>query len=127
MRLRAYVLPAMLVAAATVAIAEVPALPPPQQGGISGIHPRLAVSNAEGECGIGAVVPWADRLWVITYGPHLPRGSSDKLYEIDGDLHVTVRPESIGGTPAARMIHDESRQLLIGPYLIDAQGTVRTV
>ncbi len=48
---------------------------------VSGIYPSLAMFNNEGECGTGAVVPWADRLWVITYGPHLPFGSSDKLYE----------------------------------------------
>ena len=47
---------------------------------ISGIYPNLAYFNKEGECGTGAVVPWADRLWVITYGPHMPFGSSDKLY-----------------------------------------------
>jgi hypothetical protein len=40
---------------------------------ISGIYPHLAYFNNEGECGTGAVVPWADRLWVITYGPHLPK------------------------------------------------------
>jgi hypothetical protein len=44
----------------------------------SGIYPSLAYFNNEGECGTGAVAPWADRLWVITYGPHLPYGSSDK-------------------------------------------------
>ena len=32
----------------------------------SGIYPELAAFNNEGECGTGAVVPWADRLWVIT-------------------------------------------------------------
>ncbi|MCY7360197.1 MAG: hypothetical protein LH609_22625, partial [Rudanella sp.] len=53
---------------------------------ISGIYPSLAYYNNEGECGTGAVVPWANRLWVITYGPHLPKGSSDKLYEISPDL-----------------------------------------
>ena len=31
---------------------------------ISGIYPSLATFNDEGECGTGAVVPWADRLWV---------------------------------------------------------------
>ena len=36
---------------------------------ISGIYPRLAYYNNEGECGTGAVVPWANRLWVVTYGP----------------------------------------------------------
>lgn len=94
---------------------------------VSGIYPHLAYYNEEGECGTGAVVPWADRLWVITYGPHLPFGSSDKLYEITSDLKQIVRPESIGGTPANRMIHKESNQLFIGPYAIDNQRNVRVI
>jgi hypothetical protein len=94
---------------------------------ISGIYPHLAYYNNEGECGTGAVVPWADRLWVITYGPHLPDGSSDKLYEITPGLKQTVREESIGGTPANRMIHKESHQLFIGPYAIDNKGKVRSI
>lgn len=59
---------------------------------VSGIYPNLATFNDEGECGTGAVVPWADRLWVISYGPHLPKGSSDKLYEITPDLQQIIRP-----------------------------------
>ncbi|MGV3660755.1 MAG: hypothetical protein ACO1TE_11245 [Prosthecobacter sp.] len=94
---------------------------------VSGIYPTLAMFNNEGECGTGAVVPWADRLWVITYGPHLPFGSSDKLYEISSELVQTVRPESVGGTPANRMIHKESQQLFIGPYVIDAERKVRVI
>ncbi|MCC5939329.1 MAG: hypothetical protein JJU34_18765 [Lunatimonas sp.] len=93
----------------------------------SGVYPHLAYYNEEGECGTGAVVPWADRLWVITYGPHLPFGSSDKLYEITPELEQIVRPESIGGTPANRKIHRESQQLFIGPYAIDKQAIVRTI
>ena len=94
---------------------------------ISGIYPHLAYYNNEGECGTGAVVPWADRLWVITYGPHLPFGSSDKLYEITPGLQQIVRDESIGGTSANRMIHRESNQLFIGPYAIDAEKNIRTI
>lgn len=94
---------------------------------VSGIYPHLAYYNEEGECGTGAVVPWADRLWVITYAPHFPKGSSDKLYEITPDLRQVVRAESIGGTPANRMIHSESQQLFIGPYAIDQKGKVRTI
>lgn len=101
--------------------------PPRAAGGISGVHPHLAMGNDEGECGTGAVVPWADRLWVITYAPHKPQGSSDKLYEITNDLLQVVRPESIGGTPASRMIHPESQQLFIGPHVIDEHGGVRTI
>ena len=83
--------------------------------------------NEEGECGTGAVVPWAGRLWVITYGPHKPMGSSDKLYEITPGLKQIIRPESIGGTPANRMIHKESNQLNIGPYFIDHKRKVRVI
>ncbi|HPO74022.1 MAG TPA: hypothetical protein PLJ31_14820 [Armatimonadota bacterium] len=92
---------------------------------ISGIYPHLAVFSHEGEVGIGAVVPWAGKLWMITYPPHHRTGGPDKLYEIDPDLNVTIRPESVGGTHACRMIHRESNQLIIGPYFIDARGGVR--
>ena len=44
---------------------------------VSGIYPHLAFFNEGAECGTGAVVPWADRLWAVTYSPHEPRGSSD--------------------------------------------------
>lgn len=94
---------------------------------VSGIYPHLAYYNNEGECGTGAIVPWTDKLWVITYGPHLPFGSSDKLYEITPDMEQIVRPESVGGTPANRMIHKESNQLFIGPYAIGKEGGVRTI
>jgi len=94
---------------------------------ISGRYPHLAMYNGGGECGTGAVAPWAGRLWVITYSPHCPNGSDDKLYEIDANLVRTTRPESVGGTPAGRMIHLESGQLIIGPYLIDEARRVRAV
>ena len=94
---------------------------------VSGIYPHLAMYNDEGECGTGAVVPWAGRLWVITYGPHLPKGSSDRLYEIGDDLARTIRAESVGGTHANRLIHRESQQLFIGLHAIDAERHVRTI
>lgn len=93
----------------------------------SGIYPHLAYYNEEAECGTGAVVPWADRLWVITYGPHKPLGSSDKLYEITPDLRQIIREESVGGTPASRLFHQESNQLFIGPYAIDADRNVKVI
>lgn len=105
---------------------------------ISGVYPHLAVfnsvfdgekkiSNGGAECGIGAVVPWAGKLWLITYSPHCPGGSTDRLWTIDDNLNLEVRPESIGGTPAGRMIHRESQQLMIGPYAIDKDGAVRAI
>jgi hypothetical protein len=94
---------------------------------ISGVYPHLAMTNSHDECGVGAVVPWAGKLWAITYGPHLPDGSTDKLYEIAPDLSRVIRPESAGGTPANRFIHAASNQLNIGPHFIDATGKVRTL
>jgi hypothetical protein len=104
--------------------------PPPQPDKvvkISGVFPHLTMTNTHDECGVGAVVPWAGKLWAITYGPHLPNGSSDKLYEISPDLSRVIRPESVGGTPANRFIHAASNQLNIGPYFINSQGNVRTI
>jgi hypothetical protein len=94
---------------------------------IAGVFPHLAMYNSRGECGTGAVVPWAGRLWVVTYSPHNPMGSDDKLYEITPGLEQVIRPESVGGTPANRMIHRESGQLQIAYYFIDADGDVRVV
>ena len=94
----------------------------------SGIYPHMAVTNStRSESGIGAVAAWADSLWFITYSAHKPLGSDDGLYQVHPDLHMTRRPESVGGTPANRLIHRESNQLAIGSYLIDAQGNVRTI
>ncbi len=94
---------------------------------ISGIYPHLAMVNEEAECGTGAVVVWAGKLWVVTYAPHKPLGSSDKLYEISPGLKQIVRRESIGGTPANRFIHRESEQLFIGPYAVRRDGSVRVI
>ena len=93
----------------------------------SGVLPDLASFNGENECGIGAVVPWTGSLYWITYAPHRPRGSDDRLHRLDADGRHFVFAQSVGGTPANRMIHRESRQLLIGPYLIDEAGTVRVL
>ncbi|MFH5884510.1 hypothetical protein ACG2F4_09375 [Halalkalibaculum sp. DA3122] len=95
---------------------------------ISGRYPHLAMFNHGGECGIGAVVPWAGRLWAVTYSPHFPYGNDhDGLYEITPNLEIIKREESIGGTPANRMIHRESSQLFIGPYAIDQNRNVRPI
>ncbi len=115
----------LLTLAFTSVIAAAAPVPPPAS--LSGIYPHLAMFNSQGECGTGAVVPWANKLWVVTYSPHQPRGSDDKLYSIDSALRQTIHPESIGGTPANRFIHRESQQLFIGPYAVDAQGKVRAI
>lgn len=115
-------LPLLFVALVAPAAAQAPLHP-----SSSGIYPHLALYNREGECGIGAVVPWAGRLWVITYAPHAPKSSSDRLYAISPALELEAREESIGGTCANRLIHRESQQLFLGRHVIDREGRVRTL
>lgn len=94
----------------------------------SGIYPELAVFNTGTECGIGTVVPWADRIWLTTYSAHVLDGHTDRLFEITSDLlSIKERPELGGSTPTGRLIHKESNQLFIGSYAIDAKGKVREI
>lgn len=105
---------------------------------ISGVFPHLTAysqSRADGlfsapgheECGIGGLVPWASKLWMVTYAPHMPKGSQHKLYEIDDQKNMILRAESLGGTPAGRMVHAESKQLFIGHYAISDKGELRVI
>ena len=77
---------------------------------------------ARTECGIGALMPWADALWAITYNSH-KKGTGDGLglYRIGEDLK-SERVHVHNGTYANRLIHLETNQCLIGPYIIDATG-----
>lgn len=98
---------------------------------ISGVLPRLAAvaeHTPRSETGIGALMPWANRLWFVTYVAHKQRtGAGTGLFEIDDDLTLRKRPESIVGTYANRLIHTATNQLIIGPHLIDVDGNVRTI
>lgn len=108
-------------------VAAAPPTVPDAIVNISGTYPHLAVFSNEGEIGIGAVVPWADRLWFVTYPPHQPNGSADKLWMVDSNLTLAAHPASVGCTDANRLVHRESQQLNIGHYFIDAAGNVRAV
>jgi hypothetical protein len=107
----------------------------PRQAGLlsfSGVVPGLAVKAellpTRSECGVGALMPWADRLWMTTYVSHRARtGRNYSLYEIDGQLRMKRRAESVAGTYANRMVHYPSQQLFIGPHVIDARRKVRTI
>ncbi len=64
---------------------------------------------ARTECGVGALMPWADALWAVTYNSHKKAtGTGLALYRI-GD---SLKPERIhvhDGTHANRLIHRESQ------------------
>lgn len=99
---------------------------------ISGVYPHLAVKAdllpARTESGIGALMPWAGRLWFVSYVAHLASsGGGTGLFEVDENFTIRKHSESIVGTYANRMIHAPSSQLLIGPHVIDVDGNARTI
>lgn len=104
---------------------------PAQPLNINGVIPSLAMTADHYPCseaGTGALMPWANRLWVITYVAHKKNtGSGTGLYEISNDMQLKKHPASVVGTYANRLVHKESRQLAIGPYLIDTEGNVRLI
>lgn len=97
---------------------------------IGNVFPHMTVMapgvGSDSETGIGALIPWADRLWAVGYVAHI-RGSGIGLYEIGPDLSFKKHPASITGTFANRLVHWESKQVFIGPHAIDADGNVRTI
>lgn len=96
---------------------------------INGVFPNLTIlgpsDKNRSESGIGALIPWADKLWMIGYVAHI-QGSGIGLYEISDDMTMVKHTESVTGTFANRMIHNPSEQAIIGPHFIDNRGNVRT-
>ena len=98
---------------------------------VGGTFPHLAVKAdhlpARSETGIGALMPWANRLWFVTYVAHKTEtGGGTGLFSVDDGLHIEKHPASQVGTYANRIIHAESNQLIIGPHAIGIDGDVRT-
>lgn len=98
---------------------------------ISGVFPHLGVKAGHfpkrTETGIGALMPWADRLWFVTYVAHKTNsGSGTGLFSIDDSMNIIKHAESVVGTYANRMIHAATSQCIIGPHIIDTEGRVRT-
>lgn len=98
----------------------------------NGVVPELALvcdhlpRRTEG--GIGALMPWADKLWLITYPSSGPgSGGGTGLFSIDAEMRLEKHPASVVGTYANRMIHPHTNQLIMGPHFITTDGDVRTV
>ena len=103
-------------------------LPAQYSGVVPSLCHRAELGPPRTECGVGALMPWADRLWSISYvSSRKNSGVGTGLYEIDEELHMVKRPESKTGVYANRFVHFPSNQLIIGPHVIDAQRNVRTI
>ena len=97
---------------------------------VNGVFPNLAVMadglGSNSETGIGALIPWANKLWAIGYVAHI-KGKGIGLYEINENMTMRRHPASVTGTFTNRMAHWPSGQAFIGPHAIDADGKVRTI
>ena len=97
---------------------------------VNGVFPNLTVmakgTGSDSEAGIGALIPWAEKLWAVGYVAHI-RGEGIGLYEISENMTMRRHPASVTGTFANRMVHWPSGQAFIGPHAIDAEGNVRTI
>ena len=98
----------------------------------SGVVPSLAqiakLGPPRSECGVGCLMPWNGKLYVLNYLSHRRQdGSGTGLRVIDDQFQMTCHPAGVDGTYANRFIHYPSSQLIIGPHLINANHEVRTV
>ncbi|MGB9605083.1 MAG: hypothetical protein ACP5U2_00455 [Bryobacteraceae bacterium] len=95
--------------------------------GLPNLGVKADTGPARSESGVGALLPWADVLWAVTYNSHkAATGSGLGLYMIDDRLQIRLVHRS-DGTHANRYVHTQSQQAIIGPYVIDLRGNFRVI
>lgn len=100
----------------------------------SGVVPSLAqvaeLGPPRSEIGVGCLMPWAGKLYVLNYNSHKAgSGSGVSLRRIEADMTMQMAPETLGvnGTYTNRFVHFASNQMIIGPHVIDSEHNIRTV
>jgi hypothetical protein len=112
-----------------------PAPPTPSSEGsasnplnINGIFPSLSAVASSGpnrsECGTGALMPWAGKLYMVSYLSVPFGGSGTGLYAIDENFTMTTIANH-NSTYANRILHKETNQIVIGAWVIDMEGNHR--
>jgi hypothetical protein len=97
---------------------------------VSGVFPTI-VGTAESapkrsECGVGAMMAWADGLYYITYLSVPDAGNGTGLYRVDANMSQQLLA-SHSSVYANRLLVPGMQSIVIGPYVIDAQGGIRTI
>lgn len=100
--------------------------PPVQVGNAFPNITTIAEYDAPTEAGIGALLPWANRLWFVSYVAH-KRGAGTGLYWVDENMRMHKHPASVVGTYTNRYIHTPTNLAFLGPHVIDTKGNVRTI
>lgn len=103
----------------------------------SGVFPALTVtadsapqvppgSSPRSECGVGALMAWNDVLYMISYLSIPNAGNGTGLYMVDQNLQMTKLKDH-QSVYANRMMVPAMNSIVIGPYVIDAFGNIRTI
>lgn len=95
-----------------------------------GVFPSLTLTAESGpsrsECGVGAMMAWADRLWAISYLSVPNAGNGTGLYSIDSNFALT-KVANHSSVYANRLLIPGMNSIVIGPYVIDVLGNVRVL
>ena len=125
-------MPALLAAlaalAATTALAQVPL--DSASISVSGVFPSIS-GTAESapkrsECGVGAMMAWANQLYYVTYLSVPDAGNGTGLYAVDQNMRQTLLANH-SSVFANRLLIPALNSIVIGPYVIDAAGGIRTI
>lgn len=76
------------------------------------------------EAGIGAVMPWADRLWFLNYPDTSGQGDGLGLWSMGDDMRPTLEAET-NECDTARLVF--GGKLYIGRHVVDYQGNITPI
>jgi hypothetical protein len=84
------------------------------------------VKSPRSECGHGALMAWADKLYTISYLSVPNAGAGTGLYAIDANM-VQTKLADHNSTYANRMMFPPTSSIVLGPFVIGADGNVAGV
>ena len=97
---------------------------------VSGVFPSISgaaeSAPARSECGVGAMMAWADKLYYVTYLSVPDAGNGTGLYAVDQNMQQTLLANH-SSVFANRLLIPALNSIVIGPYVIDATGGIRTI
>lgn len=83
-------------------------------------------ASVRSEYGVGALMSWVDKLWIMTYLAEGNLGAGAGLFSLSRS-RVLQSERTINGCYANRLLHHETNQIFIGPYCIDSTGLIRDI
>lgn len=98
-----------------------------QKSGRRGLQVAAKSSGTLTEAGVGALMPWNDRLYYNVYNAESGQSSGLGLFSMGLDDGRAVLEVEQNVCDAARILHVESKQVFIGRNVISASGVITQV